>query len=88
MSAGGRQYRFPAGRNRGFRRPTAPALSGADTMEDTSCDGQPIARIAVASAPAVSPAVSLPVSPSNGREKPTIETLGSQRSNQSGGQQP
>lgn len=59
------------------------AGSSAHKARIPQCDSS-IGTHAVASASAVSPAISLAVSPSSGREPPTIETPGDKSSNQSG----
>ena len=84
MSSDRSGYKFAKGRNSGFRRSgqRLPALSG-DQKEDLPCAiSEPC--VAVTSASAVIPAISLAVSPASSREKQIIETQGSQSSNKSG----
>lgn len=70
----GRAYKFATTRNRGFRRPKAGATSPASrgglscTNLNDKSSSEPAQVIAV------SRAISLPVTLSNGREKPTTET--------------
>jgi hypothetical protein len=84
MSVDRSGYKFAKGRNSGLRRngQRSPALSGGQ-KEDLPCAiSEPC--VAVASALAVIPAVSLTVSPASSREKPITETQGSQLSSKSG----
>ncbi len=68
-----------------FNGQTGPALSGPDNKESAQCEVTAIQQpVTGGSVVAVSPAISLAVSPANGREQLTIETKGSQSSNKSG----
>lgn len=84
MSTSRSGYKFAKGRNSGLRRKgqRSPAPSG-DQKEELPCaTSEPC--VAVTSASAVIPAISLAVSPASSREKQIIETQGSQSSNKSG----
>lgn len=80
-----RFYTFSTGRNRGFRKGKAALPRALQITKEMTCDVDPTSVAGPVPATAVSPAISLAVSPASSREQPTIETQGSQSSNQSGG---
>ncbi len=81
-----RAYMFPLSRNRGYRKgrsSTAPSV--LQNEKDSQCEVNLSSIVEPSgSAPAVSPAVSLAISPASSREQQTIETQGNQSSSQSG----
>lgn len=68
-----RPYRLSKGRNRGLRRPKAGASSPV-CVGESPCDQSHESSSDQAQVIAVSRAISLPVPPSNGREKQITET--------------
>lgn len=77
-------YRFVRGPNKGLRRNSQRSTgSSVEHQEESLCKTK-TPCIAEASVNAISPAISLPLSPASSREQPIIETQGNKWSNQSG----
>lgn len=84
---GDRFYSFPRTRNRGFRKAQAEGARPLQIVkESTTCEVDPTPVAATVLAAAVSPAISLAVSPASDREQPSTEIQGSKPSNQPGSQ--
>jgi hypothetical protein len=82
-----RFYAFSRTRNRGFRKAQAEGARPLQIVkEKTTCEVDPTPVAASVLAAAVSPAISLAVSPASDREQLVTEIQGSKPSNQPGSQ--